>query len=108
MVVAGLTAMLAFGMFSLPYFLRTNSVATSVLFVTCSLALNHSICVILQENLVHKEGKLSGSSRQRGMFMNAGSIDVGRDPDWDPVTNTYKGRKSMRHLSDDPAKSDDN
>lgn len=44
-----------------------------------------------QKNLERKEGQLTGSQRQRGMYMNAGSSDAGIDPDWDPVERKWKG-----------------
>lgn len=34
------------------------------------------------ENTLSKEGKLTGSQRQRGMYMNGGSQDAGPDPDY--------------------------
>lgn len=42
---------------------------------------------------VTNKDKLSGSQRQRGMYMNAGSHDAGVDPDWDPVTKQWNGFK---------------
>lgn len=50
----------------------------------------------LQPNIANRDGALSGSNRQRGMFLNYGSKDGGLDPNWDPQTHTYKGRKSIR------------
>lgn len=44
-----------------------------------------------QKNLEKKEGALSGSQRQRGMYLNAGSSDAGIDPDWDPIERKWKG-----------------
>jgi len=46
---------------------------------------------LFQKNLERKEGSLTGSQRQRGMYMNAGSSDAGVDPDWDPVERKWKG-----------------
>ena len=34
---------------------------------------------------------LTGSQRQRGLYMNAGNRDVGVDPDWDPINRRWKG-----------------
>jgi hypothetical protein len=39
----------------------------------------------------NREGPLTASQRQRGMYMQAGVQDIGRDPDWDPVENRWKG-----------------
>jgi hypothetical protein len=61
--------------FSMPYFIRTNT-----------------------PNLNSGEKVLTGSQRQRGMYMNAGSHDAGLDPDWDPKTNTYNGWKRKEEL----------
>ena len=41
----------------------------------------------------NEKERLTGSQRQRGMYMNAGSSDGGKDPDWDPVTSTWKGKR---------------
>jgi hypothetical protein len=38
-----------------------------------------------------QEKALTGTQRQRGMFLQFGSSDVGPDPDWDPKTKTWKG-----------------
>jgi hypothetical protein len=37
---------------------------------------------------------LTGSQRQRGLFVNSGSKDVGPDPDWDLKTMTWKGKRN--------------
>mmetsp|Transcript_28348 Transcript_28348/g.28642 ORF Transcript_28348/g.28642 Transcript_28348/m.28642 type:complete len:82 (+) Transcript_28348:59-304(+) len=65
-VVAG-----AFIMFSTPFLLRYG-----------------------MSNKREKTSSLSGSQTQRGMFMNYGARDVGMDPDWDPETQTWKGRRN--------------
>ena len=57
-------------MYSVPYFLRISN-----------------------DNKNSTTKALSGSQRQRGMYLNAGSQDVGPDPDWDFKTSTYKGYK---------------
>ena len=44
-------------------------------------------------SLTEKEGELTGSQVQRGQFMNSGSRDVGRDPDWDGAVYRPKPRK---------------
>jgi hypothetical protein len=43
--------------------------------------------------LISREGALTGSQTMRGPYINSGSRDVGRDPDWDLKRGTYKGRK---------------
>jgi hypothetical protein len=55
-------------MYSVPYFITRNSTS-----------------------LQNKPSALTGSQRQRGLYLNAGSQDVGIDPDWDPVTRKWKG-----------------
>jgi hypothetical protein len=41
---------------------------------------------------IDAQGKpLTGTQRQRGMYFNYGSTDVGPDVDWDPVTKQWKG-----------------
>ena len=32
--------------------------------------------------MMHRDKELTGSQVQKGVFMNAGSIDAGRDPNW--------------------------
>ena len=44
-------------------------------------------------SLTAKDGELTGSQVQRGQFMNSGSRDVGRDPDWDGAAYRPKPRK---------------
>jgi len=41
--------------------------------------------------LQNKEGSLTPTQRQRGMFQQVGVQDGGRDPDWDPVHNRWTG-----------------
>ena len=53
----------------------------------------YSIPYVLRKNTDNKnvaQRPLSGSQTQRGMFLNAGTKDVGPDPDWDPVTQTRR------------------
>lgn len=57
------------------------------------------LCLRCQNSLMYKDGKLTGSQRQRGMYIGAGSEDIGRDPDWDPETNTWKGSYLTPHTS---------
>lgn len=50
------------------------------------------------KNLTWQAEPLGGNAQTRGAFMNYGSKDVGKDPDWDPVTRTYHGR-SLKNFS---------
>lgn len=43
--------------------------------------------------LQQRDGALSGSQIQRGQFINTGSQDIGRDPDWDFERNEWRGRR---------------
>jgi len=43
--------------------------------------------------------KMSGSQRQRGLYMNNGSHDAGPDPDWDPITRTWNGYEKNKKQS---------
>jgi len=43
------------------------------------------------ETTIGKSGKLSGSQRQRGMYMNGGSSDAGPDLDYDVATGKWTG-----------------
>ena len=44
----------------------------------------------IAEPLSSADKELTGSQIQRGQFMNTGSKDVGRDPDWDAKHAVYK------------------
>jgi hypothetical protein len=44
-------------------------------------------------NLMHTEQHLTGSQIQRGSFMNAGSKDMGADPDWNQKDGTWRGKR---------------
>ena len=37
--------------------------------------------------------KLSGSQRQRGMYMNAGAVDIGVDPKWEEKNMKLKQKE---------------
>mmetsp|Transcript_9721 Transcript_9721/g.16058 ORF Transcript_9721/g.16058 Transcript_9721/m.16058 type:complete len:82 (+) Transcript_9721:82-327(+) len=50
------------------------------------------------KQLTTQEKSLSGSQRQRGMYMNAGSSDAGADPDWDPVEKKWKGHRTKTQV----------
>ena len=43
-------------------------------------------------NLYAKDAPLSGSSVSRGPFLNSGSKDVGKDPDW--VGGVWRGKRN--------------
>ncbi len=42
--------------------------------------------------MLTKDGPLTGSQRQRGMYLNSG-VDLGVDPDWDMKERKWKGYK---------------
>ena len=44
--------------------------------------------------MVDSEKALTGSQVQRGPFMNSGSKDAGRDPDWNLRTRTWEGKRN--------------
>ena len=44
-------------------------------------------------SLSEKEGALSGSQIQRGQYINTGSQDIGRDPDWDFKEHKWRGKR---------------
>ncbi len=48
------------------------------------------------KNLQRSKEPLTGSQVIRGAYLNTGSKDAGPDPDWDPQTNTWRGRPSTR------------
>ena len=45
-----------------------------------------------QRNLLDQEAPLTDSQIMRGPYMNTGSVDAGRDPDWDIKSRTWRGR----------------
>jgi hypothetical protein len=48
------------------------------------------------KNLSTEKLNLPGQAVVRGAYVNTGSRDAGPDPDWDPKTHSYKGRKTVR------------
>ena len=44
--------------------------------------------------LVSSDKALTGSQVQRGPFLNSGSKDAGRDPDWNLHTKTWEGKRN--------------
>ena len=44
-------------------------------------------------SLVESDRGLSAGEVRRGTYLNTGSKDVGKDPDWDIKHNLYKGQK---------------
>ena len=78
---------------------RTSNyaVAGGVLLV---IGASFSLPAVLRFAVPHQQNreKLTGSQRQRGMYMNAGAHDAGIDPDWDPKTQTRRknGRDENR------------
>jgi hypothetical protein len=67
-IAAGLMIIIT-GAASFPYFVRTAQTETTI----------------------GSQKKLTGSQRQRGMWMNGGSSDAGPDPDYDAATGTWHG-----------------
>eukprot|EP00621_Florenciella_sp_RCC1693_P014494 CAMPEP_0182528398 /NCGR_PEP_ID=MMETSP1323-20130603/4488_1 /TAXON_ID=236787 /ORGANISM="Florenciella parvula, Strain RCC1693" /LENGTH=100 /DNA_ID=CAMNT_0024737511 /DNA_START=1 /DNA_END=303 /DNA_ORIENTATION=+ len=45
------------------------------------------------ERMIDSEQPLTGSQVQRGPFLNTGSKDVGRDPEWDLKQGRYTGKQ---------------
>jgi len=62
-----------------------------------------SIPAILRYGMPHQvqREKLTGSQRQRGMYMNAGSQDVGVDPDWDIKNARWTGHDHKEYKDED-------
>ncbi|EQC36209.1 hypothetical protein SDRG_06319 [Saprolegnia diclina VS20] len=58
------------------------------------------------QNTMSMEGPLSTSQIRRGVYMNTGSKDIGRDPDWDLTTNSYKGRRTAYPPRDEASTTD--
>ena len=74
---------------------RTSNyaVAGGVLLV---IGASFSLPALMRFAVPHQQNreKLTGSQRQRGMYMNAGAHDAGVDPDWDPKTQTRRNRRA--------------
>lgn len=62
-------------------------------FAGVGMAVPFVIRRLQKERLIDKEAPLSGSQTQRGVFLNTGSKDVGRDPEWDKTTGMYRGKQ---------------
>jgi len=52
------------------------------------------------KSLTNDKNALPGQVVIRGAFVNSGSRDAGPDPDWDPITHTWKGRKNLTRRKD--------
>jgi hypothetical protein len=50
--------------------------------MTLCASIPYTVRSMQTENTLSKKGKLTGSQRQRGMYMNGGSQDAGPDPDY--------------------------
>ena len=48
----------------------------------------------ISKPMISSDSPLTGSQIQRGVFMNTGSKDAGRDPDWNLQTRTWEGRRN--------------
>ena len=44
-------------------------------------------------SLVESDRGLTPAEVRRGAYLNTGSRDAGKDPDWDMKSNLYKGKK---------------
>lgn len=53
---------------------------------------------VLQNAGYHKEGSLGAAANRRGAFLNSGSKDVGKDPDWQK--GQFIGRKNVPFKAD--------
>lgn len=51
---------------------------------------------VVRQNLNLSSKPLQGQNIVRGPYVNTGSRDMGPDPDWDPVTHTWKGRTTVK------------
>ena len=49
----------------------------------------------LNKPLVRSDQPLTGTQIMRGPYVNSGSKDAGRDPDWDLDTGRYKGHSPL-------------
>mmetsp|Transcript_20486 Transcript_20486/g.26455 ORF Transcript_20486/g.26455 Transcript_20486/m.26455 type:complete len:89 (-) Transcript_20486:201-467(-) len=45
------------------------------------------------QNMLTQDEGLSATQIRRGAYLNSGSRDVGRDPDWDKQTHEWKGKR---------------
>jgi len=54
--------------------------------------------------MASRDGVLTGSQRQRGMYMNAGSHDAGLDPDWDARQNKWTGYERRASMNSKPTR----
>mmetsp|Transcript_20134 Transcript_20134/g.36325 ORF Transcript_20134/g.36325 Transcript_20134/m.36325 type:complete len:88 (-) Transcript_20134:76-339(-) len=45
------------------------------------------------DRMIDSDDPLTGSQVQRGPFLNTGSKDVGRDPEWDLKQGKYMGKQ---------------
>eukprot|EP01038_Epipyxis_sp_PR26KG_P005481 gene5481-7589_t len=81
--------------------LNRNNVIVSSLVALFGLTM-FSIPYIVRSNWQHTESreKISGSMRQRGLYMNTGAHDAGIDPDWDRTTRKWKGYKNRDEIDE--------
>mmetsp|Transcript_31865 Transcript_31865/g.66498 ORF Transcript_31865/g.66498 Transcript_31865/m.66498 type:complete len:193 (-) Transcript_31865:262-840(-) len=75
-----------------------KTLAGTLLFVAFTASLP-MICSYWIDNLTEKEDALTAAQVRRGAFMNSGSRDVGRDPDWDLEQHKHKYEKGYGELT---------
>ena len=77
--------------------LRTRNLRVGGVVAACAFGMSLYPMLAAQKaresGLQHRDGGLSGSQIQRGQFLNSGSNDIGRDPDWDFQKNEWRGRR---------------
>jgi hypothetical protein len=104
MGVAGLAVGFVLLTASIPYFATRSELACSTQLAQClympqsHFILETQYCFLtifcisdVKKSLTNSDQPLTGSQIQRGAYMNTGSRDAGRDPDWDPKTRQWKG-----------------
>ena len=71
LIVGGMLALFGGGMFLVPWIFMQK----------------------MNRNITLQTKPLTRAQVQRGPFVNAGTTDVGADPDWDPVDKKWKGKR---------------
>ena len=73
---------------------KAVTLAGLLLFVGGMASVPLLIRLIQSKPMISSEDHLTGSQVQRGVFMNTGSKDVGRDPDWNLQTRSWEGKRN--------------
>lgn len=74
--------------------LRTRNLAigtAGALFVTFMGLIPYMTRKGMNKSLYNTDDPLTGPQNQRGPYLNSGSKDAGRDPDWDSNANAWRG-----------------